>query len=57
MMCGSSMVGSQVFYATTHVLESVVMKGVNVDISDIGYCSLNGLANCCHRESFVVECK
>ena len=53
MMSGLSMVGSHVYYAVTHVLDSDQLENVRVDISEIGYSTcqqnlgmLSGLSTC-----------
>jgi hypothetical protein len=37
--CVLSMVGSNVYYAATHVLNLDQLENVCIDISEIGYCT------------------
>jgi hypothetical protein len=53
MMSVSSMVGSHIYYAVTHFLDSDQLEDVCVDISEIGYCTCqqnlgmeSGLSTC-----------
>ena len=39
MMSALSMVGSHIYYAATHGLDSDQLVNVHVNISDIGYCT------------------